>query len=63
MDPSNPEIQYQDDTVDVKDLVNYIPRSALQRIANQSMKARHAGGYAVQMSNSFKQELANQAAQ
>jgi hypothetical protein len=27
------------------------------------MKARYAGGYAVQMSNSFKQELANQAAQ
>ena len=63
MDPSNPEIQYQDSTVSVEDLVDYIPRSALQRIANQSMKARHAGGYAVQMSNSFKQELANQAAQ
>jgi len=63
MDPSNPEIQYQDDTVSVEDLVDYIPRSALQRIANQAMKARHAGGYAVQMSNSFKQELANQAAQ
>ena len=63
MDPSNPEIQYQDDTVSVEDLVDYIPRSALQRIANQAMKARRAGGYAVQMSTSFKQELANQAAQ
>ena len=63
MDPSNPEIQYQDDTVSVEDLGNYIPRSALQRIANQAMKARRAGGYAVQMSTSFKQKLANQAAQ
>jgi len=63
MDPSNPEIQYQDDTVSVDALAAYIPRSAIQRIANQSMKARHEGGYAVQMSTSFKQELARQAAQ
>ena len=63
MDPSNPEIQYQDSIVSVEEVANYIPRSAVARIANQSMRARHAAGYAVQMSTSFQQELARQAAQ